>query len=198
MMAELDKMVSIPEGDVEIAEEGMDSMMDAPRIPIPMGFEPPEEATEGGAFEVVARVRMDDDGLIVEEVNGIRMDGQRPEPEPEVERVEMGMEQMSGSPKDNGLRDAIRATLAMLVCMFGMSSCVVYRGDGHTYASVGTDATYVRAGAFEMKDVNQSKGLGEAKEGITRGLLFGLIGRLGSEVVGETSDLASQAITEIQ
>jgi hypothetical protein len=195
MMAELDEMVSIPEGDVEIAEEGMAPMMDAPRIPIPMGFEPPEEATEGGAFEVVARVRMDDDGLIIEEVNGIRMDGQRPEPEPEVERVEMGMEQMGGPQKsDAGLRDAIRATLALIVCMFGMSSCVVYRGDGHTYASVGTDATYVRAGAFEMKDVNQSKGLREAKEGITRGLLFGLIGRLGSEVVGETSDLASQAI----
>lgn len=68
-------------------EEYDDMEMPYQSIIPPMGFQPPKEAEGGKAFDVVARVRMEDGELIVESVNGMPLDDSMEEPDMEVEEI---------------------------------------------------------------------------------------------------------------
>ena len=69
----------------DVEEEDME--MPYQSIIPPMGFQPPKEAENGKAFDVVARVRMENGELIVESVNGMPLDDSMEEPEMEVEEI---------------------------------------------------------------------------------------------------------------
>lgn len=66
-----------------------------PSIPIPAGFQPPEDVGEGESFDVTCRVYVKDGKLCIEDVNGVGTTEEEQEETPEEEATENEMEEES-------------------------------------------------------------------------------------------------------